>query len=257
MKTIFAEFSIEMDKVISFVEIIKFSIEIGKADDKKVKSKIPFIKYSKQLKRRLTASSNITPVAYDGAFLRACAEYELTIRKLIEKYIEQATSKCIEYHHLPKQIRDWYLDGCSNIILNLKQDKFKHLTKDAIFRSIASCQKVRNYALIGEAFSDHQRNLWPQELEEILNVRLGLPKVWQKISREVDMQSFIGTADPGTTERVAKSKLDLLLQRRNDIIHRGRSYYSPSDSEVIDCAKYLKVLISCFYLILEKHLLAI
>jgi hypothetical protein len=151
--------------------------------------------------------------------------------------------KCNEYHHLPPAMRQWYPDGCSSIILGIDQDKFSHLTKDQILKSLASCVKIKNYNLIGEAFSDNQRNFWPNVIEDTLSKRIGLSKIWQKLSRDASLQTFVGATEPATVERQLRDKLNNIIQRRNDVIHRGRSYFTPSETEVRDGSNFMKILI--------------
>src|SRR6266852_1986891 len=106
--------------------------------------------------------------------------------------------------------------------------------------------------MLGEAFSDNERNFWPYEIESDFK-RIGIEKIWQKLSRESNMQDAFGTSKEIATEQHAKSKLDELLQRRNDIIHRGKTYYTPSESEVRDCATFFKLLITNLAEVMESH----
>jgi hypothetical protein len=247
-------FEERMDSILMFLDILSASVAMAKSNDRYVKSKAAFVVSSKRLKSIIIRNSNFTLVGYDGSYLTACAEFEMTVRRLIEKFVGEANVKCSEYHHLPKVIRDWYPDGCSSIILNISQDKYRHLTKDQIVKSLASCQRVKGYTLVGEAFSDTRRNFRPKVIEEVLSIRLGLPKVWQKLSREKALQTAVGTSDLATAERALKDKLEKIIQRRNDIIHRGRSYFAPSDSEVRDCSNFLKALVSGLSSVMVNHL---
>jgi hypothetical protein len=255
MQSVIKDFELQKNRILCLVEVINASMEVGKTDDKTIRSKAAFVIASKRLKAMIV--TNITPVAYDGAYLTACAEYEQAVRSLIDRFVAGVVSKCTSYQHLPRKMRDWYPDGCSNIILNIKQDKFNHLTKDAIVNSLSSCSKTIGYTLLGEPFSDNPRNFRADYLEEILTCRIGIEKIWQKVSRETDMHVIIGSTDPSTAERVAREKLNIALQRRNDLVHRGRSYYSPSASEVKECVSFLNVLVATLGNIMIRHLAAI
>jgi hypothetical protein len=78
------------------------------------------------------------------------------------------------------------------------------LTKEQVIKSLASCLKIKNHHLIGEVFSDNQRNFWPDTVEETLSKRLGLNKIWQKLSRDANLQTLIGTTELSTMERQLK-----------------------------------------------------
>ena len=77
------------------------------------------------------------------------------------------------------------------------------------------------------------------------------------MSREVDFQSALGARDAIGTEQRAKRKLDELLKRRNDVVHRGKSYYTPSESEIRESIVFFKSLIINLAEIMEKHIAAI
>jgi hypothetical protein len=260
MKNIASRFALEMDSIYSFVDVILSAIVLSKADFKGIHSRKKCFITAKKLKEAVNSGGNLTVVAYDGAFLSSCAEFELCIRSLIEKYIDRAANKCVVYNHLPKEIRDWYPIGCSNILLNLKQDKFSHITQDNVINSIASCvnpSPKKGYNLLGEAFSDNTRNFWPNEIDEFFSKRLGISKIWQKMSRAIQFQKMMGVSNESSAENVGRKKLTNLIQRRNDIIHRGKSYYTPSDTEVKECAEYFKIFVVSLAEVLEKQIAAI
>jgi hypothetical protein len=247
-------FADRCDGIVSFLDIMAATINVAKLDHKRIKSRTSFVSSSKKLKAIVLKNQNFHLTAYDGAFLTLCAEFEMSIRKLIDKFVLDASNRCNEYHHLPPAMREWYPDGCSNLILGINQDKFAHLTKDQIMRSLASCLKTKNYNLVGEAFSDNQKNFRPEVVEETLSIRIGLSKIWQKLSRDAALQLLVGTTALSTVERQLKDRLGKIMQRRNDIIHRGRSYFTPSDTEVRESANFLKPLVHGLASVMKNYL---
>ena len=87
--------------------------------------------------------------------------------------------------------------------------------------------------------------------------RLGIEKIWQKLSREIDFQNALGAHNAAGTEQRARLKLEEMLRRRNDVVHRGKTYYTPSESEVRDCIAFLKALIKNIAEVMEKQIEAI
>lgn len=247
-------FADRCDGIVSFLDIVAATINVAKLDHKRIKSHASFVSSSKKLKVIVLKNQNFYLTAYDGAFLTLCAEFEMSIRKLIDKFVLDASNRCNEYHQLPSAMRKWYPDGCSNLILGINQGKFAHLTKDQIVQSLASCLKTKNYNLVGEAFSDNQKNFRPEVVEETLSIRIGLSKIWQKLSRDVTLQAFVGTTELSTIERQIRDRLDKIMRRRNDIIHRGRSYYTPSESEVRGSASFLKLLVHGLASVIKHYL---
>jgi hypothetical protein len=140
-------------------------------------------------------------------------------------------------------------DSCSEpLILHLGEERFKHLTVNALIGNLASCldsSKSGVYKLTPEAYSYNERNFRANEIDNVLAERLGLKKIWQKLARRPKLVSWSGASHPDTVENLARRTLDTCIGRRNAIIHRGRSYYTPGPSEVIECAKFFAILIEC------------
>ena len=120
-------------------------------------------------------------------------------------------------------------------------------------RSLADCIKNKSEKILGEAFSDNERNFWPDEVENCLK-RIAIEKIWQKVSRDSAFQLAMGTTNPEIAEQVVRLKLKDALTKRNNIIHRGRLYYTPSESEVRECVEFFRALIMTFAEVMEKSL---
>jgi hypothetical protein len=188
--------------------------------------------------------------------LTACASFELGVRDLLEAYISRLNRDRAEFGHLPEAVQQWHPLGNAHLLLHLSWDQHKHLTASAIVNNLASCVATggAGYSLTLEAFSTSDKNFKPQVISEILKRRVGIEKVWTKVGRETILQEYLGSASPALTERLAVERLTAVMDRRNAVIHRGRHYYTASESEVRDCARYLAVLIGAIAEVLEKHI---
>lgn len=257
MRGVASRFAANMDNILGFLDVVAATMQLAKESVGRNRSISSFQVAARRVHKSVLSSNRFTLVAFDGAFLTACAEYELAIRDLIEKYIQRAASKCPQYNHLPKEMRDWYPEGCARIILHIKNDRFSHLTRDSVVRSLADSSKNLSGTLVGEAFSDNERNFWPEDIDVFFQDRLGINKIWQKLSRNTSFQASIGTTIPATAEQVARMKLRDLLSKRNNIIHRGRSYYNPSESEIRECVEFYRALISSLAEIMENTIVAL
>lgn len=259
MRNVANQFAANMDNILGLLEVTTSAVSLAKESPGPRPVSKPFLIAARKVHQNVLSSSHFTLVAFDGAFLTACAEYELAVRHLIETYISRAVTKCPKYNHLPKAIRDWYPEGCARIILNLKNEKsekFRHLSQDGVVRSLADCSKNKSGKILGEAFSYSERNFWPDEVENCLR-RIAIEKIWQKASRDSSFQLAMGTTNPEKAEQVGRLKLTDALSKRNHIIHRGRMYYTPSDSEVRDCVGFMRILILTLAGVMERSLAAL
>lgn len=256
MLSISSTFTSSMTDVLAFLTVVSDVFQLPSQSITSTTSATAFIKAAKKLRRDVASSNRIDVVAYDGAFLHVCAEFELVVRALIERYIERAVVKCPEFHNLPGDLRNWHPEGCASVILNIKHGRFKHLTTDDVIRGLAGAFRNRSEHVLPDVFSFNERNLKPDVIEECFN-RIAIEKIWQKLSRESAVQTQVGTNTRALAEDLAKRKLGGLMDRRNDIIHRGKSYYTSSLSEVRDSVTYLNTLVTSLAEIMERSLAGI
>jgi hypothetical protein len=260
MNKVYTQFAKDMEQIIVFVELFSAIRNLAKHDLKNMRSNHPVAAEAKIVHAKARELSSSAVVVYDGPFLTACAQFEMAVRDMIEAFISNLMRKITDYSHLPKPVMDWHPRGCAQILLNIHQDKFKHLTQDIVLQNLASCvhySPKKPYRFTLEAFSDNERNLKPDIIEEIFKKRLGIDKIWQKLSREDDLTTYFGTQNSQLVEKLAREKLKEIMNRRNEIIHRGKEYYTPGESEIKECANFFKVLILSFANMLEKHLNAL
>ncbi|NVO30242.1 HEPN domain-containing protein [Hymenobacter lapidiphilus] len=256
MISISNNFSAKLDEVDKFIQINEELLQLGKININRFRTKhdigIPIGK----LYPLVSTSSLFSIVAYEGSFLSVCAEFELCIREMIEKYVDLLSAKCGLFTHMPEVIRNFYPHGCASIMSNITQDKFKHISIDIIINSLISIKKNKSFNLVPEVFSDNERNFKSNLIDEIFSKRIGVKDLWKRISREAEMQNYFPGSSVENVERLSKLKLDDFIQKRNEVIHRGRSYYAPSTGDVKDCIKFFKCIVTCIATILSSSLAA-
>ena len=259
MRAIASRFAQDMDQVVMATELTALSIRLAQVEFGKQKSPREAVKIAKELQGKISGMQNPSVLFFEGTFLSTCAQYELAVRDLLEKFVAAASAKMKDFNHLPREMRDWHPQGCAKLILNLDKDKHRHLTADQIVRSLASCVTYsikKPYSLTAEAFSNNENNFRSGVIEQHID-RIGLKKVWQKLSRNQGLQTYLRTNSDALTEEFAKKKLDAIIEKRNHIIHRGRAYAAPGESEVKEAAGFLKQLVTSITDTLEAHRQAI
>lgn len=192
--------------------------------------------------------------------MTACAEFELAVRSLVEKFVSDISLRKPRFVDLPHDMKSWHPNGCAKIIEELSaknpSDKFAHLTIDRLVDDLFSCLPASGrpvYSLRPEAFSDNERNFRDQMLSEVVG-RIGLKGLWTKLSQQPQLQAYHGTTNAGDVDRLARGKLKKLMNDRNNIIHRGRTTYSPSESDVRDCVKFFDALVTSLAHVMAVHL---
>ena len=248
MKAVSVRFRSEMEQAITLVELIGSARDLAKVDIRAFRSQHAVADHVRTVHAAALAFAS-TPIAYDGIYLAICGRFEFTVRELIERFIELAMTAVPSHSHLPAAIRDWHSQGTADIILRIREERFRHLTVTSLVGNLASCQKASvqiPYKLTPEAYSYNDRNFRATEIDELLTARLGLKKIWQKLARDPQLIAWSGASHHDTVENLCRQRLNNCMERRNAIVHRGRAYYTPGASEVIECAQFFTVLIDSF-----------
>lgn len=258
MRTIATRFAADMAEIDAFVDLLTATLDLAKQDPKGLRSKHAIATQALFVHGKARALVS-RAVLFDGPYLTTCAYFELAVRELVEVFVSRLNRRSRTYSHLPKVIQEWHPLGNAEILLNLKRPQFGHLTAEAILKNLASCvvKSGASYQLTPEAFSNNERNFAPDILSDMFKKRLGLEKLWSKLARDAQLQAFLGSTTEALVEKLAWDRLDEAMKRRNSIIHRGRTYYTTSETEVRECSRYFAVLIAALAEVLENHLAAI
>jgi len=240
-------FTAEMDKIGEFVRLMKANQELAGHGYEPIRARNSI---KNNISNIVTFTRNVGAAGhhFDGAYLSACALFELVVRELITKYVSEVNTRIESYHRVPEQIKKWHTKGCVFLLSNSGQDRFKHIDTTNIIKCMASCLNPstrKPYKLSLEAFSYHDNNMRSGVIEEMVSNRIGISNIWMRVAALESAKRFVGSNNEDTVHRILKEKLDKAIKRRNDIIHRGREYYTAGETEVADTALLFKFLIEC------------
>jgi len=255
MLTIATTFQSNMDRVIDFVDLSLATFDLAKPSLSRFRSTHPVAVAARDVYAKVRAIPLGLSLACEGAYLSACAQFEQAVRDLIEEAAIQAAAKKGTFALLPAEMQAFHTNGCGNILQNLTQDKFKHLTAAGIVGALHGCvvTGAAPLSLVVEAFSSNERNFKPHIISEHVK-RLGVKKVWNLLALQPVLQGHFGTASPADAEKFARERLERIMDKRNTIIHRGKGFAAPSDAEVRECANYFKALAEALARVLVDYI---
>lgn len=254
MLTIATTFKVSMDRVIGFVDLSVATFDLAKPSLSRFRSSHLVAVAARDVYAKARANPLGLSLACEGAYLSACAQFEQGVRDLIEEAAIQAAAKKGTFALLPAEMQENHTDGCGNILQNLTQDKFKHLTAAGIVSALHGCvvSGAAPISLVVEAFSSNERNFKPQIISEHVK-RLGLKKVWNLLGLQPCLQAHFKTASPADAEKFARERLERIMDKRNTIIHRGKGFAAPSNDEVRECATFFTALIEALARVLIDY----
>lgn len=260
MNVVASTFSGRMSKVAEWIDLVDILFALGTDDIRRLRSRVSAANRTRDLHRAATGlGTTLTVVAYEGAFLTVCAEFELAIREMIEVFIDRACAAKPTFGALPSAMQKRQHAGCAKIITHIDRPNFNHLTVDQVVDCLYSCHPTSSlprYRLLPEAFSENERNFSWSMLKEVMD-RLGVANFLDRIGIHTGMAAHFGAQVGPRTANLVVSRLDEMMRRRNNIVHRGRTTHSPSATDVKECAAFLAALVISVSDVLSAHLVAL
>ena len=253
--SIAARFRSDMDKIVLFVDLIETTFDLARNSLDRFRSRHPVALAAKGVHAKARAVHGGLPLASEGVFLSACAQFEQCIRDIIEEAASHAINRMARFDMLPQNMQKEHLNGCAKILQHLGQDKYKYLTSEGIVTSLHSCLPASSGSpkLVLEAFSSNEKNFKPNIIAEHMK-RLGVEQVWERIGQQTCLQKHLGLSNPQDCTRISKESLERIMDQRNYTIHRSRSYSAPSTTQVREHASYFAVLTEAIAGVLVSHI---
>ena len=256
MLTIAATFKNNMDRVIGYVDLSVATFDLAKPSLSRFRSSHLVAVAARDVYAKARAIPLGLSMACEGSYLSACAQFEEGVRDMIEEAAIRAAAKKGTFALLPAEMQECHTDGCGNILQNLTQDKFKHLTAAGIVSALHGCvvAGAAPISLVVEAFSSNERNFKPQIISEHVK-RLGLKKVWNLLGLQPCLQAHFGTTvSPADAEKFARERLERIMDKEKHD-HAPWQWFRRSKRccEVRECATYFTALIEALARVLVDY----
>jgi hypothetical protein len=252
--TISADFKNGMDRITGFVDLSVATFDLAKASLSRFRSTQAIAVGARQVHAKARAIPLGLSLACEGAYLSASAQFEQTVRDLIDESAIQAIAKKGTFALLPLKMQAEHTNGCGRILQNLESDKYKHLSVHGIVAALHGCvvTSTAPAPLVVEAFSSNERNFKPNIISEHVG-KLGVTNVWRRLGLQPSLQAHFGTTSDTDADRFARERLERIMDKRNAIMHRGRAFVAPSAAETKECVAFFTALTEALARILVDY----
>jgi hypothetical protein len=255
MRTVASAFAVEMRRISDYIDLVVAVFGMAKLPLTPLRCKKGLagaIADSHTKARFLRLGDSL---AFEGAYLTACALFEEAVRDVIDLCASLIVGKKASYADLPEKMKKAHLEGCVGILRSPKDRKFIHLPAPVVIARLATCYcspPPPAYSVITEVFSSHTSNFRSEVLGETIG-KVGVDELWKKLGREPILQAFWLTAIANDATRFSTAKLDSIMTQRNLTIHRGTGFAAPTDVEVKECANFFAALIDALANVLDAY----
>jgi len=191
-------------------------------------------------------------IALDGSLLFLAAQYEVTVRDLIQEMMRRKCQTIVVYTDLPEELRT----ENTRLVGELLRTGSRDPTVDQIqvVEEFLRCNKRgKPVAVYYQGFSHHEHNLAPDELKRLMN-RAGVNEFWPRVCRDPTLQTELNCGGVDAAVAAARSVLLQFILDRNAISHRGPSYQTIGASVLIEYIRFFRHFMPALVRALESHL---
>ena len=208
--------------------------------------------------KKLGTSLSVVP--FEGAFLYVCAEYELSVRTLVEDFGSSVSKRVKRYSDLPEKLRNRNVRYSATILNELDRDMFSSLGEYDVVAKLFKCLDPstpdHSFELCEEAVSYSMRNFKWDIVKDLFG-DLGIKDLMSKVSVDKKLQAALGVTTPGLVSSTLPLQLNQIMLQRNRIVHRSKSVAAPTAADVRSAGKLLSCLLLSLNGVLVAHFKAL
>jgi len=178
-----------------------------------------------------------------GLYVRVIASFERYLRRRIEAVVDELSMHGNAFEAIPEFIRNRNIALTGRLLSSIDEPK-DHLAfnYDALVANLASCTVgSKSFRLNSAAFSAAVVGSGPDVLERALKT-INVDHFWDRLGANTHLQKIIGTRGPRETGNHARTKLQDLTRKRNQIAHAGDSEPALSAQDVREAIEFIRAL---------------
>lgn len=185
------------------------------------------------------------PVLSGSLQLYLAGRFEYCIRQIVEVLSDEIASRASKYGDLPESIRTELKAKTLEISLNPRRYGYNEAQTDALLASlVASKSSSSSPVLISSTvLTLTDTNMKERVLADLLK-RVGMQDYWREVGKQATVKLALETSTDGETTVKAQSKLNSIMDERNQVAHPTSSTQFPDPDQVLGAAAFLRMLAS-------------
>lgn len=185
------------------------------------------------------------PVLSGSLQLYLAGRFEFCIRQIVETVSDEISSKVTKFTELPDVIQSELKTKTLEIAQNPRRYGYNDVMVDSLLASLVASKEVVSGPVIikSSVLSLTDSNMKDRVLADILK-RVGLQDFWREIGKQTSVKLELETSTDGETTAKAQSKLNAIMEERNQVAHPTATTQFPDPDQVLSSAAFLKMLAS-------------
>lgn len=197
------------------------------------------------------------PVLSGSLQLYLSGRFEYFVRQVVEAVAEEIASHVRQYSELPENLRQQLRALTLEVVQAPRRYGYDEAEADSLLAQfVAVFSGATPPTEIGaEVLSLTDSNMKDRILADLMK-RVGMSDFWREVGKQAPVKMFLNKATDGETTAAAQSRLNQIMEERNQIAHPTADTQFPDPDKVLSHVEFLRVLATTTTLLLTVYLRA-
>lgn len=185
------------------------------------------------------------PVLSGSLQLYLAGRFEYCIRQVVQAIADEIASRAMKYSDLPYSLRTELKYRTIEVAQNPRRYGYDEFQAEALLASlVANLQSVAGPLTVSSnVLSITESNMKDRVLADLLK-RVGMNDFWKEVGKQANVKLHLETMSDSETTAEAQSRLNALMDERNQVAHPTSSTQFPDPDQVLKAASFLNTLAS-------------
>lgn len=237
------DFQADLDRARHLLELVKSFREFGASS---VPPKIVSgeVAWSEALLLHNSSRERRTdlPVFSGALLLYLAGRFEYFVRQVVQAVAEDISAKVLKYSDLPDALRGQLRALTLDVVKTPRKYGFDEVQADALLIGLTDNLKGASapLSISSEVLSITDANMKDRVVADLMK-RVGMADFWRDLGKQAQMKVHLEKRDDPDATREAQSRLNSIMDERNQIAHPTSATRFPDPDQVLVHAGFLSI----------------
>lgn len=183
------------------------------------------------------------PVLSGSLQLYLAGRFEYCIRQVVEVVADEVATRATTYNDLPGAIRNELKTRTLEVAQNPRRYGYDEGQSDVLLSALVASMECASppVSINSAVISLTEANMKDRIMAELLK-RVGMQEFWKEVGKQATMKLALEKTTDGEATAEAQSRLNAIMDERNQVAHPTSSTQFPDPDQVLRAARFLKTL---------------
>ncbi|HDS1301042.1 MULTISPECIES: HEPN domain-containing protein [Stenotrophomonas maltophilia group] len=241
---VLAEFTSDVERVEHLLTLIRGFKDFGGSVPPAVgEGEPPVWVEAAQLHQTASGRRTDLPVLSGSLQLYLAGRFEYCIRQIVEAVADEICTRVEKYADLPKSLQAELRSRVLDVAKAPKKYGYDDLEAEALLESYVASRAITSppVSISSQVLALTESNMRDRVLSDVL-LRVGITEFWANVGKQAPVKLFLEKSTDPEATREAQSRLNNIMDERNQVAHPTGSTNFPDPGQVLKTAKFLTLI---------------